>query len=401
MTSLTRHAALLAASLAIAPTLQAQTRAPRRGLERSVLPALNFDADEKFGYGAVVEVYDYGEGTAAPYRWTVQPTVFLTTAGRRDFTVFVDAPHVLPGGWRVDAYAGSERQLATPFYGAGNETAYDAARDEEGGPDPYFYRYGLQRRQASANVQHRLGRLPLRVLLGAGAAHAAVDATPFDEGSTLLAESGAALGPMRGWSNHVRAGLVWDTRDRETAPRGGAWSEALVQRVDARLGSDRGYTRWTVTDRRYASTPSGRLTLANRVLLQGVEGDAPFWDLPVIASSFRQQEGLGGAKTLRGLPRNRYVGRGVLLWNTEARWRAAEFRAPVLHRPSHVVLSAFVDKGRVWEDRVRLGEALEDLHVTGGGGVRLGLGESFVVAADAGWAKAAAPSVYVGLGYLF
>lgn len=405
MTRLARPiAALLAAILPLAPGLTAQEPTPspaRRGMERSLFPALNFDADEKLGYGAIVELYDYGDGTRAPYRFTVQPTVFLTTAGRRDFTIFVDAPNVLPRGWRVDAYAGSERQLATPFYGIGNASVRDASLEAEDGPNPYYYRYGLTRRQASANVQRRVRALPLRALVGAGVAHATVDDTPFDEGTTLLAASAASLGERRGWSNHVRAGLVWDTRDREIAPRAGAWSEALVQRVDERLGSTQSYTRWTVTDRRYVSTGSGRLTLANRMLLQGVQGDAPFFDLPVLASSFKPQEGLGGAKSLRGLPRNRFVGRGVFLWNTEARWRAAQFRAPVLHRPSHVVLSAFVDKGRVWEDDVRVAELLDGLHVTGGGGVRVGLGESFTVAADAGFAKLGGPSVYVGLGYLF
>lgn len=51
------------------------------GLEVGALPAINFDADEGFGYGVIVETYSYGDRALTPYEWTVQPTVFLTTGG--------------------------------------------------------------------------------------------------------------------------------------------------------------------------------------------------------------------------------------------------------------------------------------------------------------------------------
>ena len=92
--------------------LQAQ-QAERTGLEIAGLPALNYDSDEGFGYGVIAELYDYGAASRQPYEWTLQPTVFLTTGGRRDFTVFFDSPHTLPSGWRIDAFVGSEKQIAT------------------------------------------------------------------------------------------------------------------------------------------------------------------------------------------------------------------------------------------------------------------------------------------------
>src|ERR1044071_8958972 len=79
----------------------AAAQQPRR-LEISGLPALNFDADEGFGYGAIVEMYRYG-APGLPYRYTLQPTVFLTTQGRRDFTVFFDAPGLIDQ-WRSEEH---------------------------------------------------------------------------------------------------------------------------------------------------------------------------------------------------------------------------------------------------------------------------------------------------------
>src|ERR1051325_10211510 len=122
-----------------------------RGIEVSGLPALNFDADEGFGYGSILAIYDYGAG-ALPYRYTLQPTAFLTTRGRRDITMFLDAPALLPNHWRLSAFAGREQQLATPYYGVGNTTRYDSAIEKTG--SPYYYRFGRDRLRASADLQH-------------------------------------------------------------------------------------------------------------------------------------------------------------------------------------------------------------------------------------------------------
>src|SRR5436305_9941352 len=91
------------------------SQAPRvpRGWELSGVPALNFDADEGFGVGAALELYNYGLGVQ-PYRFTIQPTLLFTSEGRRDITAFFDAPRLLPGGWRMSAFVGSELQLAQP-----------------------------------------------------------------------------------------------------------------------------------------------------------------------------------------------------------------------------------------------------------------------------------------------
>ena len=232
------------------------------GVEFSGIPALNFDADEGLGYGAILALYKYEPGSTT-YRWTVQPTVFMTTRGRRDYTLFFDSPSSDTRPWRVTAYAGREQQLAAPYYGIGNETAYDAAL--ETGPTRYYYRYGLDRFRASADVQHTLGRPSLRYLIGAGAASEKVDLTPFDSGSTLIESDMNGRQPAATRTNYVRAGLTWDTRDREIGTTSGTWADLLVQRVDSKLGASWNYTRWTAAARHYQPL-GGRVTLANRLV---------------------------------------------------------------------------------------------------------------------------------------
>lgn len=368
-----------------------------RGLEIGAVPAINFDSDEGFGYGAIAELYQYGTEGRAPYEWTLQPTVFITTEGRRDVTVFFDAPNLLPAGWRFDVFLGWERHVATPYYGLGNASDYDEGLDDEEGPNPFYYRFGRTRWSATTTVQRRLGASPYRLLAGIGLVHTSVLPVPESEGTTLLAQQQGA----DEWSSeasYVRLGAVRDTRDRETGPTRGSWSEVLVQRIPELLGADRGYTRWTVTHRHYVPVTS-RLVLAGRILVQSVGTGAPVQDLFLVQTSFKQQEGLGGSKTVRGVLKNRFTGRGMAVMNAEARWRALDFTA--VGRDFHLVLSAFADHGRVWAGDVRADELFKDLHRGVGGGLRVGMGENFTVAVDVATSEETGLPVYVGLGYLF
>jgi outer membrane protein assembly factor BamA len=323
--------------------------------------------------------------------------VFLTTGGRRDFTAFFDAPHLLPAGLRLDAYLGSEKQIATPYYGVGNATPYDETLDQDEGPNPFYYRFGRTRHSATFNLQRSVAGSPVRWLVGAGLVRTSVLPVPENDGTTLYEMDVNSTGHTD-WSNYVRAGLVWDSRDRGTAPRSGAWTEILVQRVDDRFGADASYTRWTLTDRRYCSLGE-RVVFAHRYLLQSAGDGAPLHDLFQVQTSFKQQEGLGGSKTVRGVLKNRFVGRSMLVWNAELRWRAADFL--LFGRSLHMTLSGFVDQGRVWDGSVQLDELLADLHRTFGGGIRFGIGENFTVAVDTGPSEEAGRPIYIGLGYLY
>ncbi|HXD49871.1 MAG TPA: BamA/TamA family outer membrane protein [Gemmatimonadaceae bacterium] len=390
-------AAAFAAFLVLAVVARAAiAQSPDRSrVELSGIPALNFDSDEGFGYGVVLAAYDYRPKRAS-YDWTIEPTVFLTTRGRRDYTIFFDAPAGATRHFRYTAFAGREEQLAAPYYGIGNDTPYDPS--VESGSTRYFYRYGRNRLRAAFDVQHSIGRPSLRALFGGGISNDRIDLTPFDSGSTLIEHEVAGQTPPTGHTNYLRVGITWDTRDREIAPHTGTWIDVLAQRVDRRFGASSDYTRWTGTARRYQ--PLGdRLTLASRLVAQHIAGDAPFYVLADIQTTQQWQDGLGGSSSVRGLPKDRYVGKGLMFANNELRWRAADFK--LVGRPSSVVLSAFADAGRVWSGGIDPSTAVDELHAGYGAGTRLAFGDSFVIATDVGHSSLASAAVYVGLGYLF
>jgi hypothetical protein len=393
-----KHQVALAALVAllaprIVPAQQSASRTPAMGWEFVGLPALNFATDEGLGYGVLLEAYNYGSGVQ-PYRYTIQPTVFLTTKGRRDFVVFFDAPKLLPHPWRVDALIAREEHLATPYYGLGNASPYDSLNEVE--PNAYFYRYGKRQFRFATNLQRSLGSRPARLLVGLGFTDVRTDPTPFDSGNTLFAADFGPVGP-RGRVNFARAGLIWDSRNREIGPSSGTWADVLVQRVDKALGATQSYTRVTATGRKYFPI-TGKLVFAQRILAQQVQGSVPIFDLATVQTSFKQQEGLGGGNTVRGLPKNRFTGKSLFVSNSELRWRATEFS--VRRKPMYLVLSGFVDAGRVWTGEMNLGQTFDDLHAGFGGGLRVGIGPSFVTAFDIG-RSSESTQIYIGLGYPF
>ena len=388
---------VIALLIAVRPARAQGTREVQTGREVVGIPALNFDADEGIGYGAILQLFDYGDGTARPYRYTLQPTAFATSKGRRDLTIFADAPDLLPGGWRATATVGREHHRATPYYGVGNDTPRDPAR--EGGDEPtYFYRFERRQTRGTIDLQHGVAALPVRLLIGAGVSSVRVGARPFDAATTLLDQELNGRDAPDGRTAWVRGGFVLDTRDRETGPTRGRWAELLVQRADDVLGGTTDFTRVTATWREYRPLHD-RVIAATRLVMQQIEGEAPFYELSTMQSSFKPGEALGGASSVRGLPKNRYVGKGLALYNAELRWRAADFT--LRRKPAHVVLSGFADAGRVWTDRIRLSELASGLHAGYGAGARLGLGSSFVVAFDVGHSSESAAPIYLGLGYAF
>ena len=388
--------ALLA--FAVAAPLGAQDTTVKGDWEWFALPAVNFNSDEGFGYGALLELYNY-RGGRKPYRLMIRPLLAFSTKGKRDFTVVIDAPGVLPEGWRFDAFVGREQHLATPYYGIGNNTPKDETLNDP--PDDYYYRYGRTQLRSAFNLQRRVAR-STRLLAGVAYADVETDATPFDSGTTLLRQqliaSQGVANPtdLGGTITSVRGGIVVDTRDREVGPTKGLWTDLLFQHAANGGDASGTYTRVTFSARNYISLTQ-RIVLAQRLVLQQTDGDVPLYDLATIqTSSSSQAEGLGGSSSMRGIEKNRFTGRGIGFANLEMRYRFRELR--LMGKPAYLVASAFADAGRVWDDAASANDG--GLHFSGGGGLRLGLGPSFLVAFDVG-RSSDGTQIYIGLGYPF
>jgi hemolysin activation/secretion protein len=132
-------------------------------------------------------------------------------------------------------------------------------------------------------------------------------------------------------------------------------------------------------------------------------------------------EGLGGAKTIRGIERNRVVGDGIAYGNFELRYQFWYFS--FINQNWYMALSGFFDTGRVIQyinvqDGVNP-EVFEDpnyfnasylnpysdgFHSGYGAGLHIGMNQNFIIAIDYGRALSADDGntgFYVGLNWLF
>lgn len=397
------------------------------------VPAIAYNSDTGFLYGAIIDIYNYGDGSKYPdYIHATRLTWTRTTKGSGENIIFFDSKYLLPYDVRITAEAAYLTEQALPFYGfnGDNDPTFEVDDDED---DFYtsriFYRHERNITKFTTDFQKNIFIPNLRGIFGLAyykTEVATVDTAKLNDGKDaedilppneiilydqyvtdkVIGED-EALG---GNTNYVKLGLVYDSRDNEPNPMSGIWTEALITIVPSGLGNDFAYTLFTGTHRQYFTIIPNDLSVAVRLGFQTViSGDIPFFMLPIYQSSFRTTEGLGGSKSLRGILKNRIVGNSIGFGNLEVRWKF--LRTKFLGQNLYLALNGFVDAGQVlseygnerYEGLVDVDDD-QSLHMSYGGGFRIALNENFIIAVDYGMAKDELDGnsgLYIGLGYLY
>ena len=405
------------------------------------VPAIAYNSDTGFLYGAILNIYNYGDGSQYPdYRHSTYIEWSRTTKGSGKNIIQFDSKYLLPWDLRITTDLSYLTEAALPFYGFnGYESDYQS-KYEDDEDDAYksrvYYRHARDILKFTADFQKQLLRdYNLRGLVGFGYHKTdigTVDIESLNEDKDdedklpevdLLYDTYLKHGAISedeaegGLTNFIKLGLVFDTRDNEPNPMSGIWTEALVTTVPNGLGNDVSYSLFTATHRQYFTIIDKNLSFAYRLAYQGtIDGQIPFFMLPFYQSSYKTDEGLGGSKTLRGVLKNRIVGNSVGFANLEMRWKFLHTK--LLGQNLYLALNAFVDGGKVlkrydspgYEDYYdtvinAFDDAKEDdIHISYGGGFRIALNENFIIAIDYGMAKDEQDGnsgLYIGLGYLY
>jgi len=196
----------------------------------------------------------------------------------------------------------------------------------------------------------------------------------------------------------------------------GMWTEAFIFGAPGFLGAESGFAKVNFTHRQYFTLVKRDLSLAYRLGYQGtLFGEVPFYYQTQIETSLmKDQLGLGGGKTIRGINRNRVVSDGFAYGNVELRWKAVHFKW--IKQNFYIGLNGFLDGGQVLQ-KIELAPTItnahadyfdttsnDKLHLSYGAGLRIVMNENFVVSVDYG--KAVDPQdgnkgIYIGLNYLF
>lgn len=417
----------------------------KTGWTFGALPAISYNSDLGFQYGALVNLYHFGDGTTYPkYRHSIYAEISRYTKGSGVNRLFYDSEFLIPN-IRVTSDLSYFTEKAIDFYGFnGYNSVYNSLWEDTDDADyvsRLFYRHERQMFRFITDFQGPIIGKKLRWVAGFGILKntiASVDIEALNEGKDdedLLPEvpglydkyvEWGIIGDNEkdgGWTNNVKLGLVYDTRDNEPNPMKGMWSEIVLFAAPKFLGNgDFGYSKLSVTHRQYFTIVDDRLSFAYRLNYQGtIGGEVPFFMQPYQINSYSASsntDGLGGSKTVRGMLRNRVIGDAMAYGNFEMRWKF--YKGVIFNQNVYLALSAFSDMGKVLKeiefDQPVAGDILpnspedffltdkEALHVTFGGGFRVAMNENFIVAIDYGTPKDkrdGGGGLYIGLNWLF
>jgi hypothetical protein len=378
------------------------------------LPAVNYNSDEGLGLGVVGSLYRY-DGATGPYKTAANLILFVTTLGVHNHSLEVDALEVGDRPVRLTVRGAFEATRTSNYCGIGPEVTCDPAVAEAeadrlglaGAAREDFvrryYRVRYLNPNLGVNARWAIDPMPHRVELVLGwRANALLpgdfeDPTPFP-GSLYAADF---PGGEKGLVSVLQAGVMVDDRDNEAAPIRGYWVEATVRGAHRAWLSDYDYFGFNVTLRGYTPLGTDRLVLADRVMFDGLVGDAHTLELSTPGGVQRYARFYGSLNDGRGIRLGRYVGKVKALQQAELRWTYASFG--VAGARVDLGALAFVDLGFVGEDFGALGEMFANPLPSTGGGLRFALDENFVVRADVGVSPIEdwAPSVYIDLKNLF
>jgi outer membrane protein assembly factor BamA len=421
----------------------AENQKIKTGWTFGAVPVIAYDSDIGFKYGGVVNFYEFGDGSTYPkYRQSVYLEWSRTTKGSGINQFTYDSEYLIPG-IRTTLEASLLTEQALDFYGFnGYESYYNADFEDDSQPEDIyksrmFYRMDRSLLRLRAEFQGKLSIDNLRWFAGLayyGNKIDTVDINKLNEGKDaedmLPTNTGGGLyGRYVDWgiipedqanggnTTLAKIGLVYDTRDNEPNPMHGVWTELQFLIAPGFLGSgDYSYTRMALTHRQYFTIVPKKASFAYRLSYQAkLSGDMPFYMLPFVFNTAPNmtRDGLGGAKTLRGINRNRIVGEDFVYGNVELRWKV--LRTVLLNQNFYIALAGFADGGMVTgkyefpdtnpdaQAWLALGDD-ESLHLSYGAGVHFAINENFIVTVDYGMAadpRDGDSGVYIGLNFLF
>lgn len=416
------------------------------------LPAISFDSDLGFQYGALAEFFNYGDGSRYPdYFDHTYTEISHYTKGSGIYRFMYESNHLIPGVHLTSDLSYLPDQ-ASNFYGFnGYEAVYNKDwMDDKLASPPYrtrmFYRFQRNQFRFKNDFQGKLTGDHFKWSAGFAFQkfdNSSVNIDKLNKGKDVklpsvtdqpgLFERYQALGLISpeeakgGWVNTLKVGLVYDSRDNRPNPMKGLWTEAGIEVAPKFMGNDWTFSKFYITHRQYFTIIENDLSFVYRLGYQAtITGTTPFFYQSQVITSMltgATSEGLGGASTIRGVLRNRVLGDAFFYGNFELRWKPVYFK--FLKQDCYLGLNGFYDLGRVTKN-IKLPDNLENsfnsyyegsenfsdyfkpgtekLHMSAGVSIMLAMNQNFVIAIDTGKAlneQDGNIGFSIGLNYLF
>ena len=322
-------------------TANAQDEIKKTGINFGPLPAIGYSSDLGWHYGALTDIYQYGDGSVYPdYKWKINVEASWYSKGNSVYHAFFDSKYLIPG-IRVSADVSYFGNKTDNFYGFnGASSLYVPQLDKiVDGQGLYLMRRDIFRTLLmfqgkfgedshwgwAAGVTYWNVRTGHAVNKGLVAAN---DLSLYD----LYVKNNIIPAAEKNGGQHLefKAGVVFDTRDHENNPTRGTNIEAYIYgSPDIISKHDNNYLKMAIHVKQFF--PLGeRIVIGAHLGSQFLlAGKTPFYMLSTIQTINLKQirpEGLGSTCTVRGTVYNRLQGNSYAWANLEFRWTFAKFR---------------------------------------------------------------------------
>lgn len=400
------------------------------GLGFGVLPAISYDSDLGFQYGALVNFYLYGDGSRFPkYDHSLYLELSTYTKGTSIARLRYDSDRLIPKV-RTTMDIGYVADLMSDFYGFnGYQSVYDPVLVKSS--NRLFYKNEKDMFRLKADFQGSFGESRLGWVAGYSFYHFKIDTVNnsrlkiIKTGETLFEKykDWGLISPSEaggGSIHYLKIGLKYDSRDQLTCPMSGIFTEAVIQTAPEFLNETYPHSKLAIIHREYftlAKDLSFDYRLDYQMSICG--GHVPYYAQPLLITSYliaATNQGLGGKSSIRGVLRNRIIGDNVGFANFEFRYKVIRF--DMFKQNFYLGTNVFFDSGIILKpidinfaavsanDKATYFNTYSagKFHSAAGIGLKIGWNENFVISADFGKTfnnQDGNTGSYIGLNYLF
>jgi len=402
----------------------------KKGLSFGALPAISYDSDLGFQYGALVNFYLYGDGSRFPkYNHSLYLELSTYTKGTSIARLRYDSEMLIPKV-RTTIDVSYITDQMSDFYGFnGYQSQFNTDLSKT---THTFYKNERNMFRAKADFQGYFGKSKLGWVAGYTFYDFAIDSVNISKLNLQAVPGGTLFQRYQQWGlidkaeasggsiNYFKIGLKYDSRDQLACPMKGIFTEAVIQTAPKILNETFPHTKMAIIHRQYF-TLSSDLSFAYRLDYQMTLGNnhVPYYAQPLLITSYlvaATNQGLGGKSSIRGVLRNRVIGDNVGFGNFEFRYKFLRFE--MFNQNFYLGTNVFFDSGIILKpvtidfSRVSASDkatyfndyAAGKFHSAAGIGLKIGWNENFIISADFGKAlntQDGTMGSYIGLNYLF
>jgi len=402
----------------------------KKGLSFGALPAISYDSDLGFQYGALVNFYLYGDGSRFPkYNHSLYLELSTYTKGTSIARLRYDSEMLIPKV-RTTIDVSYITDQMSDFYGFnGYQSQFNTDLSKT---THTFYKNERNMFRAKADFQGYFGKSKLGWVAGYTFYDFAIDSVNISKLNLQAVPGGTLFQRYQQWGlidkaeasggsiNYFKIGLKYDSRDQLACPMKGIFTEAVIQTAPKILNETFPHTKMAIIHRQYF-TLSSDLSFAYRLDYQMTLGNnhVPYYAQPLLITSYlvaATNQGLGGKSSIRGVLRNRVIGDNVGFGNFEFRYKFLHFE--MFNQNFYLGTNVFFDSGIILKPvtidftRVSASDkatyfndyAAGKFHSAAGIGLKIGWNENFIISADFGKAlntQDGTMGSYIGLNYLF